>query len=267
MEKVELIKVEHNCKVGDKLGDIRPNITEDCILIESGVEIGFYIRDVRQHSDKLAKFLAIANREFRSKRVPKSIMTRSSAMIARREGGQGVEQYSTIIGSVPPKPHMRRPYPTRSSVHNVKTAEIFVKSMWILALECGELIKKITPTIYAEQIKLIEDNVPKEWRFGELWTSSISNFNIAAAYHRDTANLLGVNVILSRRENSYGGDLSVPDYDAVFHSGDFSMLVYPAWKSLHGVTNIVPTALGGYRNSLVFYPLKAFKYDEIDVQK
>jgi hypothetical protein len=28
---------------------------------------------------------------------------------------------------------------------------------------------------------------------------------------------------------------------------------------MHGVTPIIPTFEGGYRNSLVFYPLKAFK--------
>jgi len=37
------------------------------------------------------------------------------------------------------------------------------------------------------------------------------------------------------------------------------MLVYPDWKNVHGVTPIEPTFEGGYRNSLIFYPLKAFK--------
>jgi hypothetical protein len=37
------------------------------------------------------------------------------------------------------------------------------------------------------------------------------------------------------------------------------MLVYPAWRNVHGVTPIVQTATGGYRNSFIFYPLKAFK--------
>jgi hypothetical protein len=32
----------------------------------------------------------------------------------------------------------------------------------------------------------------------------------------------------------------------------------PAWENVHGVTPIIPTFDGGYRNSLVFYPLKAF---------
>jgi hypothetical protein len=264
MKRIELVKVQHNKKVGDTCTDIRPNITEDVILMENGRAIGFYIRDVRTHSDKLGKFLDIANMEFRSKRVPKSVMTRSSALNARREGGKGVEQYSTIIGSVPPKPHMRRPYPTRSSVHSVKSADMFVKSMLLAAIESENLIKQLTPELYELQIKTIADNVPEQWRFSKGFTSSISNYNIAAAYHIDTANLHPcLNVILSKKENAYGGDLSVPDYDAVFFSGDYSMVVYPAWKSLHGVTPIVPTALNGYRNSFVFYPLKAFKYDEI----
>lgn len=53
-----------------------------------------------------------------------------------------VLQYSTILGSVPPKPHMRRPYPTMSSVHNVKTAQTFIKAMLMLCKESEELIKK-----------------------------------------------------------------------------------------------------------------------------
>jgi hypothetical protein len=267
MKRLELIKKPHNMKVGDACGNILPNINEDVLLTDNDIPVGFYIRDVRNHSVSLGKFLDIANNEFRSKNVPKSVMTRSSALNARREGGKGVEQYSTIIGSVPPKPHMRRPYPTRSSVHSVKSADIFVKAMLCAALESEKLIKQIVPDLYDIQLSTIQQNVPHEWRFANLFTSSISNYNIAAAYHVDTANLVPcMNVILSKKENAYGGDLSLPDFDAVFNTGDYSMLVYPAWKSLHGVTPIVPTAQNGYRNSFVFYPLKAFKYDEIEVK-
>jgi len=263
MKRIDLVKVIHSCKVGDKCSTMRPNVTEDCTLYEDGVMVGFYIKDVTKYSPKLAKYLALANQEFRSKRVPKSVMSRSSAIVARREGGHGVEQFSTIIGSIPPKPHMRRAYPTRSSVHNVKTADLFVKAMMMVCRECEELIKQIAPDIYAAQLETISSKVPEEWRFGNLFTSSISNYNISASYHIDSANLLGcANVILAKRENSYGGHLSVPDYGAIFNSAENSMLVYPAWKSLHGVTPIVPTQAGGYRNSLVFYPLRAFKYDE-----
>lgn len=56
-----------------------------------------------------------------------------------------------------------------------------------------------------------------------------------------------------------GGDLHIPDYGATIGQQDNSILVYPAWRNVHGVTPIIPTFEGGYRNSLVFYPLKAFK--------
>lgn len=260
MKVIQLREVEHPFKVGDTCTDLEPNIREDCILKEGTDTVGFYLRDVGKFSEKLSKYLSIANLEFRSNRVPKSLMSRSTAINARREGGKGVEQFSTIIGSIPPKPHMMRSYPTRSSVHDVKTAQNFIKAMLLSCRESEELIKLITPEIYEKQEAIINENIPEKFRFGRLFTSSISNFNIPAPFHIDHANLKGcVNVILAKRSNSKGGHTCVPDYDARFNSADNSMLVYPAWRSLHGVTPIVPTAPGGYRNTLVFYPLKAFK--------
>lgn len=92
-----------------------------------------------------------------------------------------------------------------------------------------------------------------------MFTSSISNFNISAPFHRDAANIQGaVNVIICKKYNSKGGDLHIPDYGATIGQQDNSILVYPAWRNLHAVTPIIPTFEGGYRNSLVFYPLKAF---------
>jgi hypothetical protein len=93
-----------------------------------------------------------------------------------------------------------------------------------------------------------------------LFTSSISNFNIAANYHIDGGNLEGcVNVIIAKKSNAKGGNTTVPDYNATVDSADNSMLVYPAWRNVHGVTPIIPIQEGGYRNSLVFYALKSFK--------
>jgi hypothetical protein len=154
---------------------------------------------------------------------------------------------------------MRRPYPSVSSVHDVKSAQTFIKAMLLLAKESEQLIKSILPELYHQQLELLSD-VPKQYKFGDLFTSSISNYNIAAAYHRDTGNIVGAaNVIITKRRNANGGNLNVPDYGATMDSANNSILVYPAWKNIHGVTPIVPTHEGGYRNSLVFYPLKAFK--------
>lgn len=256
MKRIELKQIEHNTQIGDVCGDIEPNVTEDSLFIYDNEVIGFYIKDISKHNEKLAKYIAIANKELRSKNVPKSEMKRSSGL---RSKENEVLQYSTIIGSVPPKPHMRRPYPTISSVHRKESAQTFIKAMYLLCLESEKIIKEIMPDLYEQQKSIIEKNVAKKWRFGNLFTSSISNYNIPAAFHIDRANLEGcANVIIAKRKNSTGGNTSVPDFDITVDSKDNSLLVYPAWKNVHGVTPIVPTKKDGYRNTLVFYPLKAF---------
>ncbi len=257
MKNIELKEIEHSTKIGDVCGHIEPNIIEDTLFLHEGEPIGFYIKDISKYSEKASKLAALANQELRSKKVPKSVMKRSSGFT---NSENEVLQYSTIIGSVPPKPHMRRPYPTISSVHNVDSAKTFIKAMMLLCKESEEIIKKLTPNIYENQKKLIEENVPKKWRFCKLFTSSISNYNIPAPFHRDNGNIKGcVNVIIAKKNNATGGNTTVPDYGATMNSCDNSMLVYPAWRNVHGVTPIVPTSEDGYRNSLVFYPLKAFK--------
>lgn len=259
MKKIELTPIPHNVKVGDQCGQITPNITEDCIFTYEGQPIGFYMRSLTDKGQQLAN---IANHELRSKNVPKTMMDRKRPDGLDENGKKKylvVSQYSTIIGSVPPKPHMRRPYPTISSVHGVKSAQTFIKAMLMLCKESEGIIRDIMPEQYEAQKKLLE-RTDKKWRFGELFTSSISNYNIPAPFHRDAANIIGaVNVIITKRENSIGGNLNIPDYGATIDQCDNSILVYPAWRNMHGVTPIEPTKEGGYRNSLVFYPLKSFE--------
>ena len=265
MKTIKLHKQEHNVKIGKDCPYYEPNIKEDCFLEVDGEVIGFYIRDVSKYSNKLSQLMSISNKEFRTDNVPKQEMsrgpqgTRKDKLQREIDGKNLVTQFSTILGSVAPKPHMRRPYPTISSVHREKKANTFIKAMWAASVESENIIKQLTPHIHKSQLELFKD-VNKKWRFGNMFTSSISNFNIAAAYHRDTGNIVGaVNVILTKRNNSNGGSLNVPDYNVTFEQADNSMLVYPAWKNIHGVTPIIKTSEDGYRNSLIFYPLKAFK--------
>ena len=265
MNIIKLQEQKHDIKIGKECPYFEPNIKEDCLLEVDSNIVGFYIKDVSKYSTKLSQLISISNKEFRSENVPKQEMSRgpqgTKADKAQREkdGKNLVTQFSTILGSVAPKPHMRRPYPTISSVHRENKSKTFIKAMWGASVEAEKIIKQLTPEIYKTQLELFKD-VDKKWRFGNMFTSSISNFNIAAAYHRDTGNIVGaVNVILTKRNNSNGGCLNVPDYNVTFEQADNSMLVYPAWKNIHGVTPIIKTAEDGYRNSLIFYPLKAFK--------
>jgi len=267
MKTLKLQQVEHHIKIGKDCPYYEPNVKEDCLLELDGEIVGFYIKDVTEYSQRLNLLLAVANKEFKSDNVPKTLLERSDVMqnvykkgMTRKEAkAEGTVQMSTILGSIPPKPHMRRPYPNISSVHRIETAKTFVKAMWGACLEAEQIVKQLTPHIYERQVELFED-VKEDWRFGTMYTSSISNFNISAPFHRDTGNIQGtVNIILTKRHNANGGCLNVPDYNITFEQADNSMLVYPAWKNVHGVTPIKPIAEGGYRNSLIFYPLKAFK--------
>lgn len=260
MKRVDLIKIEHNRKIGDNCEYIEPNVIEDSIFYADGEPIGFYMTKM---PEKMCKLAELANTELKTKNVPKTVMTRQTTDGKNDNGTYKyknvVKQYSTILGSIPPKPHMRRNYETISSVHSVKTAQTFIKAMLLLAKESEQLIKQLLPKQYEQQIELFKD-VPEKWRFGNLFTSSISNYNISAPFHRDAGNIVGaVNVIICKKHNSRGGDLHIPDYGATIGQQDNSILVYPAWRNLHAVTPIIPTFEGGYRNSLVFYPLKAFK--------
>jgi hypothetical protein len=259
MKRIDLIDVKHNRKIGDSCEYIEPNVLEDSIFYYEGEPVGFYLTKM---PDKMCKLADLANAELRSKNVPKTEMQRPK-MLGFDSNGKGIidrtiKQYSTILGSIPPKPHMRRNYATLSSVHSVKTAQTFIKAMLLLAKESEQLIKEILPKQYEQQVELFK-GVPDKWKFGNLFTSSISNYNISAPFHIDTGNIVGaVNVIICKKFNSKGGDLHIPDYEATIGQQDNSILVYPAWRNVHGVTPITPTHEGGYRNSLVFYPLKAF---------
>ncbi len=242
MKTIKLKQVEHNIKIGKDCPYYEPNIKEDCLLELDGEIVGFYIKDVAKYNKRLNLLLAVADKEFRGDNVPKSLLERSDVFekvykqgMTRKEAkATGVVQMSTILGSVAPKPHMRRPYPNISAVHRDKKAQTFIKAMWGACLEAEKIIKEITPKIYETQQELFED-VKDEWKFGTMYTSSISNFNISAPFHKDKGNIQGtVNIILTKRNNANGGCLNVPDYNVTFEQADNSMLVYPAWKNLMG---------------------------------
>ena len=73
MKTVELVKIEHNIKIGDQCPYIEPNVVEDTIFTSNGIPIGFYLKNI---SGKLLQYVEIANAELLSNRVPKEEMSR-----------------------------------------------------------------------------------------------------------------------------------------------------------------------------------------------
>ena len=127
MKRIELIKVEHNVKIGQECPYIEPNITEDCIFYEGDEAIGFYIKKM---PEKMCKLADLADAELNGSNVPKTEMQRPK-MLGYDENGKGIidrtiKQFSTILGAVPPKPLMSRNYATISSVHRVKSAQTII---------------------------------------------------------------------------------------------------------------------------------------------
>ena len=264
MKVHKLKKVEHNIRIGKRCEYIPPTITESCLLEDDGQIIGFYLNEL---PEKLKAYISIANKEFMSDNVPKTLLERSDVMQTQRKLGitrsQAKKlctvQMSTILGGILAKPHLRRPYNSVSTAHTHKTAKTFIKAMLLACLESEKLIKKYMPKQYELQKKIIEESTLKIYRFGNLFTSSISNLNISAPFHQDRGNLKDtVNVIITKRKGTKGGSLSVPDYGEVFEQSDNSILVYPAWRNIHGVTKIIQEDKDSYRNSLIFYPLRGF---------
>lgn len=238
-----LNRTNHSFKAGMFCPEKKPNILEDTLFVLDDQPVGFFIKNIDSKMSKVANF---ADRELRSSRVPKSKMLRPSSK---------VEQFSTIIGAIPIKRRFGRHYTNMSSVHHKESAKEFIRAMLYLSSLAGNKIKEIMPEQYNKQKKIIEDAIPERLRFGKLFTSSISNYNISASFHRDNGNLKNtVNVIVNKKQSVVGGNLYVPDFDLCFDGSDNSMIVYPAWLSLHGVTPIKPMNKLGYRNSLVFYP-------------
>ena len=94
MKTIELVKRNHDIKVGDVCDYFEPNIKEDCILKEGDEVIGFYIHNINDYSVKLSKLLSVANQEFRSDNVPKSVMTRSAGVMEgyEKNGKRGNEK-------------------------------------------------------------------------------------------------------------------------------------------------------------------------------
>ena len=264
MKKLKLTKHEHEIKIGKRCDFMPPTITESCLLEYENEIIGFYLTEL---PDKLKQYISISNKEFLSKNVPKSLLERSDVYLMQNKYGisrsqakaMNTVQMSTILGAVLAKPHLRRPYNSVSSVHTQPKAKTFIKAMLLACLECEKLIKKYMPEQYKRQKEIIEKTTLKKYRFGNLFTSSISNYNIAAPFHQDRGNLKNtVNAILTKRKDSEGGSLCVPDFEQVFEQSDNSLLVYPAWRNLHGVTKIIQHNKDAYRNSLIFYPLNGF---------
>jgi len=187
---VELSKIEHDKKRGMTPGALEPNLTRSSVFTVSNQIVGFYLRELPAD---ISAVLDFANKELLSDRVPKSAMNRKQCKGKDDATGRylydTVTQHSCILGASPAKAHMRKHFPSISLVHKCPSAKKFVSAMIYLATKGGEIIRELAPEIYKNQKDIVEKFVKPKYRLTELYSSSISNFNIAAPYHQDMGNL------------------------------------------------------------------------------
>tara|TARA_R100001510_G_scaffold19318_1_gene16830 strand:+ start:8617 stop:9420 length:804 start_codon:yes stop_codon:yes gene_type:complete len=246
-------------QIGDTCPGLEPNVTDSCVLLDpNGDQVGLFLKELPKD---LINLVTIADQELRSERVKKSVMERITqyTLPNGKRGAIRLKQYSAQLGSMAPKPHLRLPYPRSSPLHIDPKAVVFCKAMLKAGRLAMGLVNHYIPEVHRHHLKRVDQRLPSKWRFSTYFSSTISNCNIAAPIHQDNANIKGaINLIITKRQNSKGGNLHVPDFDATFDQTNNSLLVYPAWRNRHGVTPIIPTHQGGYRNSHVWYALDSF---------
>ena len=253
VKKVTKTKIWIRCDVKE------PNVTESCLIEEDWEVIGFYLtpEDVPQEVKTLATMM---NNELLSDRVPKNLAARVDYVDWVRTA---TNQFSTIIWAVKPEPFKRRYKPWLSHVHMIPSTKKYIQLAYLWADACERMVKKLTPELYERQKELLKW---QKIKIGNLWTSSIANFNWAVNTHLDWANIKGANnIIYFKRNNCKHGNLHVPDYWLVIDSRHDSLVFYPAYKHTHWVDDIHPTKDGWYRNSIVLYPLD-IKYEDSDTK-
>ncbi len=228
-------------------------------LYEDDELVGFAVEEL---PPRLRKMIVVADAEFRTDRVPKLDMERVESV-----NGSYIrtKQYSTIAGTLPPKPHLRRRYLTRSSLHRTPSSRVFVKAMLLASGELLKLLKQHSEELHQRHMDEVHSAIPERWRFGDGYTSTISNYNISAPVRQDHANVKGtLNSIVCKRNQAAGGNLFLPEYGISFDQPDGSVLFYPAWRNKHGVTPIEATRSNGYRNSHIWYAIRVNSADEYD---
>ena len=237
-------------KRGVHIGAFVPNVCENTFFTdEADNVIGFYLREL---PPKLRHLILVADQEARSERVPKSMLNR----VTRNKDGtyDRINQWSVILGSVSPKPHLKRPYPARSSVHNTPSTRTLTKAMNRAGVMILQLIQKYAPPLYEQHKHAALSNTAEKWRWANLFTGSIINCNASAPLHRDDLNVKNtLNAIVCCRRNAQGGHLHIPQYGATIEQSHLSLIVYPAWRDYHAVTPIKSTFHGGYRNTYIWY--------------
>lgn len=117
--------------------------------------------------------------------------------------------------------------------------------------------KKIFPIQYNHNDKVVKEKILKEWTLEDtVFTSGIINKDSVLQYHFDIGHVSkALSVMLTLKKDLLGGDLCMPEVDALIKLKDNTLLIFDGQELLHGVTPIIKKSDKAYRFTVVYYSL------------
>jgi hypothetical protein len=217
-------------------------INEDTLFTKNGVNVGLYIKiDIK---DLQAIRKASLNTKYvKTYRTRKALPTQSS-----------------VFGSLPRIP-LRNDYcrfsaQTKNEKENANMLFSFLPFL-------TEIYKTYLPIQHQHDLKVIEENVNKDYLIKDKspFTTANINVNHAIKYHKDTGNFRGnLSNVLILRDGIIGGELVFPEYGFALAQEDGYLAIFDGQAEIHGVRPIIKTKEKPYRASIVYYTLENMKH-------
>jgi hypothetical protein len=217
-------------------------IKENTLFTRNGVNVGLYIKIDTKELQAIRK-ASLNTKYVKTYRTTKALPTQSS-----------------VFGSLP-RIALRNDYcrfsaQTKNEKENANMLFSFLPFL-------TEIYKTYLPTQHQHDLKVIEENVNKDYLIKDKspFTTANINVNHAIKYHKDTGNFRGnLSNVLILRNGIIGGELVFPEYGFALAQEDGYLAIFDGQAEIHGVRPIIKTKEKPYRASIVYYTLENMKH-------
>ena len=217
-------------------------IKENTLFTKNGVNVGLYIKIDTKELQAIRK-ASLNTKYVKTYRTTKALPTQSS-----------------VFGSLP-RIALRNDYcrfsaQTKNEKENANMLFSFLPFL-------TEIYKTYLPTQHQHDLKVIEENVNKDYLIKDKspFTTANINVNHAIKYHKDTGNFRGnLSNVLILRDGIIGGELVFPEYGFALAQEDGYLAIFDGQAEIHGVRPIIKTKEKPYRASIVYYTLENMKH-------
>lgn len=244
MKTIELNKIQncdHLIKQTPSKNDYDVLIDGDTLFTKKGASVGLYIKIKKENADQIRK----------------AILTTKYTKGSRT---RGIQTQSSVFGSLPRiarrNDFCRFSEKTKKEFNNTNILFNFLP-------ELTNIYKEYLPDHYERDVKIVENNVDKDYVLKENTPFTTANINVnhAIKYHRDTGNFKGnLSNVLILRDGIKGGELAFPEYRIALAQEDSYLAIFDGQSEIHGVMPIIKTKENPYRASIVYYTLENMKH-------